>query len=169
MPKTLPLIMIGKWDAYHKVRRFFGNDDATYRKAAEWLGGRGLVEDWGCGCRWADQFFPEYRGVDGSGPFADVRADLALYQSSVPCALMRHVLEHDYRWRFVLQNFLASFTDRACIILFTPLVDVEQHGIAIDDIPNINLPRTEFMQAIAPYLVSQESVGEETVFYLEAL
>lgn len=161
------MTMLGKWDAYHDRLRFFGKDDATYRKAAEWLGGRGLVEDWGCGCRWAEQFFPLYRGIDGSGPFADARVDLARYRSSVPCAMMRHVLEHNDEWRLVLGNFLASFTERACIILFTPLVEREQRGLAIDDIPNINLPRDEFLATIQPFLVRAEAVGEEMVFYLE--
>ena len=159
--------MIGKWDAYHTVKRFFGRDDATYRRAAQWLAGRGLVEDWGCGCGWAEQFFPEYRGIDGSGPFAQERVDLRTYRSSVPCALMRHVLEHNDDWRLVLANFLASFQKRGCLILFTPLVEQEQRGLAIDDIPNINLPRDEFLSTIQPFLVKAEAIGEEMVFYLE--
>jgi hypothetical protein len=33
---------------------------------------------------------------------------------------MRHILEHNYEWARVLDNALASFTQRMALILFTP-------------------------------------------------
>jgi hypothetical protein len=94
--------------------------DETYRIAGQYLSGKGLVEDWGCGTTYARQFVAApYRGVDGAwSPWADEVVNLTEYRSSVPKILMRHVLEHNWEWRTVLENMLCSFTDRACLVLF---------------------------------------------------
>ena len=155
--------MIGKWE--HPTNRRFGESDESYKLAAEWLGEQ--VEDWGCGTAYAKQFFTEYRGVDGSGLFADEIADLQTYRSNVPYILTRHTLEHNYNWRVVLDNLLRSFTKRAVIVLFKPLEDKERVTSVCDSIPDIALPRDEFLDFINPWLVKRIDLTHETVFYLE--
>lgn len=130
----------GKWDGWHNTKkpRAFGNT-ASYALGAEWLADCELVEDWGCGSGWMTQFIPpeRYRGVDGSeSPFAEVTADLTKYRSEVPGIFMRHVLEHNYRWSDVLDNALASFTERMFLVLFTPLVE-ETHDTEFEDPPGV--------------------------------
>jgi len=98
----------------------YGNDDTSYIRAGLYLSGPGLVEDWGCGTTYARRFIgAPYSGIDGCvSKFADEQVDLSKYQTSVPKILMRHVLEHNWDWREILENLLNSFTDRACLILF---------------------------------------------------
>jgi len=100
----------------------YGSDDTSYLRAGMFLSGPGLVEDWGCGTTYARRFIgAPYRGVDGvRSKFAERQVDLAEYFSRVPKILMRHVLEHNWNWRDILENMLNSFTDRACLILFIP-------------------------------------------------
>jgi hypothetical protein len=100
----------------------YGEDDASYMRAGMFLSGPGLVEDWGCGTTYARRYIgAPYRGIDGvPSKFNDAQVDLATYRSKTPKALMRHVLEHNWDWRDVLENFLSSFTDRAVLILFLP-------------------------------------------------
>lgn len=119
----------GLWDRWYAIGldepQPFG-DTITYAAGVEWLAGCALVEDWGCGKGWLRTLIPpeRYRGVDGSRtPFADVVADLAEYRSRVPGVFMRHVLEHNQRWRGILRNAAASATERLFIVLFTPLVE----------------------------------------------
>lgn len=156
--------MLGKWDNYHTAIRPFG-DNGTYLKAASWLGPK--AEDWGCGCIWAKQFFEQYRGVDGSGPFADHRINLTQYWSKGWNILCRHVLEHNFEWRLILRNLLESFNKRACIVLFIPSEGKERVVAWERDIPYIALPREEFEGMLAPYLKSTEQAEEETIYFLE--
>ncbi|MGH2596131.1 MAG: hypothetical protein ACRDH7_09230 [Actinomycetota bacterium] len=98
-------------------------DTPTYRLAAGWLDGRHTIEDWGCGTAWARQFYTlgQYRGLDGTGSrFCDEVVDLRTYRSEVACITMRHVLEHNWDWRLIAQNFAASWTHRAALALFIP-------------------------------------------------
>lgn len=95
-------------------------DDHSYKLAGLYLSGKGLVEDWGCGTTWARRYIgAPYRGIDAAPtPWADVVTDLTQYNNGgVPKILMRHVLEHNWEWRAVLQNMLNSFTDRAMLLL----------------------------------------------------
>ena len=39
---------------------------------------------------------------------------------------MRHILEHNYEWARILDNALASFTERMALILFTPEQEVTE-------------------------------------------
>ena len=158
--------MLGKWDEHHVAIRRFGETDESYIKAAEWLGDS--VEDWGCGCIWAKQFFKQYRGVDGSGPFCDVRADLTEYLSHGYNILCRHVLEHNKNWRHILANLVASFDKRACIILSIPCEPVERVWTFERDIPYIHLDESTFKSHIESVLhhVDYLSTGE-TLYYLE--
>ena len=159
--------MIGLWDKHHTVGvRPFG-EAQTYTLAADWLRGHGLVEDWGCGAGYARQFFEDYRGVDGSGTFADLQCDLSSYTSSAPCILMRHVLEHNFGWRKILDNMLSSFTERAVVVNFQNLEADESVRCWEGDIPYIGLPRDDFMRRIQPLLADSIVCGDETCFLLK--
>jgi hypothetical protein len=94
--------------------------DESYKLAGGYLSGKGLVEDWGCGTTWARQYIhAPYRGIDGAwSRWTDEIVDLRTYTSSVPKILIRHVLEHNWDWRIVLNNALQSFNDRMMLILF---------------------------------------------------
>lgn len=119
---------LGKWDRWYAdldEPQPYG-DTVTYQIGADWLAGCSLVEDWGCGKGWMRRLIPDdrYRGVDGSRtPFADVIADLAVYRSDVAGVFIRHVLEHNYGWKKVLDGALMSARERLCLVLFTPLAD----------------------------------------------
>jgi hypothetical protein len=114
--------LYGEWNYFNVKEPFPYDDTISYRLAAEWVAGRGLVEDWGCGTAWMRRYVGGlYRGVDGAwSRFADVHADLRTYRSNVPCAVMRHVLEHNFDWRAIAANFTDSWHDRAALILFIP-------------------------------------------------
>lgn len=151
-------------------------DTPTYLLGAEWLADCELVEDWGCGKGWLRTLRPDgYRGVDGShSPFADEVADLTEYRSEVPGIFMRHVLEHNPEWEKVLDNALASFTERMALILFTPLAS-ETHDLEWEDppgVPNLSF-RLEDLTERMNCEVTMESVdspvkygGPETVLRL---
>jgi hypothetical protein len=99
-------------------------ETATYQMAAAFLADVDTVEDWGCGAGGFKRFClaPTYRGIDGSRtPHADEIVDLCAYRSTAEGILLRHVLEHNPRWLTMLDNALASFTRKLCLILFTPL------------------------------------------------
>jgi len=120
---------VGKWDTHYrgmKEPHAYGSL-ATYAAAAEWVKGCNPIEDWGCGPGWLKTVLVDpsaYVGVDGSAsPFADRIVDLTTYRSVCEGLILRHVLEHNYDWASILDNALASFTRRLCIILFTPLSD----------------------------------------------
>lgn len=168
----------GLWDQWystlHGETRPYGNTE-TYQLGAEWLRGCALVEDWGCGGGYARQFFTKgYRGIDGSRtPFADEVCDLAEYRSTVPGVFMRHVLEHDFRWERVLDNALASFTERMALILFTPLSD-RTHDLEWEDppgVPNLSFRLEDLTDRMPAYSVetlpSATKFGVETIFRLE--
>ncbi len=120
----LELEPVPDWGYKDMHRMFAYEDTSSYRFAAAWLDGRGTVEDWGCGTAWAKQFFTatdDYRGLDGTwSQFCDEVVDLRTYRSNVPCIMMRHVLEHNAEWRLIAENFAASWTDRAVLVMFIP-------------------------------------------------
>lgn len=132
----------GKWDRWYRL--LDGSPEpygltVTYELGADWLSPCETVEDWGCGKGWMRNHVPahRYRGIDGSQtPFADVVADLTAYRSNVAGVFMRHVLEHDWEWRRILDNALASARERFCLILFTPLAEVT-HEIAYAEDPGV--------------------------------
>lgn len=169
----------GKWTDYYRdlsAPRPY-DDETTYQLAADFLSDVELVEDWGCGsggfrpfCRVA------YRGVDGSpSKFADVVADLETYRSDVPAVMMRGVLEHNYRWRPILGNAIASFREKMCLVLFTPFAGTTRE-IGYDHdfgVPDIAFARDDIVAMLAPLEWSSEEniatgtqYGVEQVFYL---
>lgn len=124
-------------------RGYAGGDDITYLAAAEWLAGL-PVEDWGCGYGWFRQFHDAgYLGIDGTrSRWSDLVADLAEFRSSTPGLLLRHVLEHDHRWSQILDNAVASFTARMCLVLFTPLTDTTR--VIVEDVGGLGVPDISF-------------------------
>lgn len=175
--------MIGMWDGW-----WDGSPDSPYalgeittmRLAAEWLDEACVhVEDWGCGSAYAKRFFvnASYRGVDGSGPKADVIADLREYTSSVDGVLMRHVLEHNYEWRRVLENALRSAKKRLALIIFTPRMPATQvlrwnamRPDATIGVPDIGFAPFDLLTAIGDgWAVRETSHKTETVYGWERI
>lgn len=162
---------LGRWDRIYSLLE----DDrplpyamtVTYGLGAEWLADCASVEDWGCGMGWFRTLIEpdRYVGIDGSlTRHADVVADLADYRSNVSGIFMRHVLEHDFRWATVLDNALASFTQRMALILFTPLSSVGTYDMEWEEdpgVPNLSLDRSALIERFA---VANATWTEQTVF-----
>jgi hypothetical protein len=143
--------LYGTWDYGDAKEPYPYDDTPSYALAGAWVSGRGLVEDWGSGAGWMRQHIDgPYRGVDGAwSPFAEVQADLRTYCSDVPCAVMRHVLEHNPEWRTIAENFTDSWHDRAALVLFIPpqLTDTLMSG---EDwpIPDIAVSGPDLMEIL---------------------
>jgi hypothetical protein len=181
-----PVTNLGKWDRWYAL---LGDDPSpqpyaqtiTYELGVAWLDDCETVEDWGCGKGWLRTLIrpDRYRGIDGSAsPFADEIVDLADYRSSVPGVFMRHVIEHDMRWKEILANALASFTHRMVLILFTPLVE-QTHDIAWEadpGVPNLAFALDDLTTVFAEpdgvswhheTLATTSQFETETIFYLQ--
>jgi hypothetical protein len=120
---SAPATLYGPWNYGDRRQQFAYEDTESYAICAAWLDGHGTVEDWGCGVGWAKQFFDQspYIGIDGAwSRWCDVQADLRTYRSTVDCAMMRHVLEHNADWRTIAANFASSWTARAAVVFFIP-------------------------------------------------
>lgn len=119
-----------KWnDCYKSSNRHtsspFG-DTETYSKGNAFLINCNTVEDWGCGLGWFRKICTanKYIGIDGSDTaHLDVKADLTKYISKCEGIFMRHILEHNFQWKCILENACKSFTKRMVLVLFTPLVE----------------------------------------------
>jgi hypothetical protein len=173
---------LGKWDSWYsdltdEPRPYAATE--TYRLGADWLAPCSLVADWGCGGGFLTRYIePErYRGIDGSAtPFADVIADLAEYRSEAPGIFMRHVLEHDLRYADILDNALASFTERMALVLFTPLVESTHVAAWNDDpgVPDIAFALSDLTDPMdaagvlwsAETLATESHYGSETIIYM---
>lgn len=127
--KRSPFLYVGVKEPYR-----YGDDDTSYLVGGAFLSGDKLVEDWGCGAGYARKFiYAPYRGIDGcQSVFADEQVSLSTYTSKTPRLFMRHVLEHNWDWRIILENLINSFTDRAVIILFIPPGDKDVNLSASD-------------------------------------
>lgn len=171
----------GKWDRWYQgleEEAAYG-DTATYALGGEFLRDCSVIEDWGCGKGWFKKFVPHgrYRGIDGSHtPFAEKIVDLVNYHSQVPGIYMRHVLEHNYQWQFILANALRSFTERMVLVLFTPLSDVTKEIAYSPDpgVPDISFSLEELLSIFKAAdlkvefttLQTATQYGTETIFYL---
>jgi hypothetical protein len=102
--------------------------------------------------------------------------DLVAYRSRVPGVFIRHVLEHNDAWARILDNAVASFTERMVLILFTPERAATE---AIAFRPDIGVPDIAFRLADitarfppdVTYTVQQipsaTQYGGETILLLE--
>ncbi|MEZ5283923.1 MAG: hypothetical protein R2712_03755 [Vicinamibacterales bacterium] len=146
---------LGKWSHWYQdvgERAPYG-DTESYRLGAEFLADCPTVEDWGCGRGW----FATLRtgtciSVDGSAsPFVDRIVDLEAYVSRADGIFMRHVLEHNYGWRRILSNALASFTSRMVLVIFTPWSDDETKAIRFVErvgVPDIAFRRQDIVEML---------------------
>ena len=149
-----PSSNVGKWDELYKellpqdMGAFHYGDTVTYRMAAAFLADVIEVEDWGCGAGGFKRFCrARYVGLDGSKtPFADRIADLCTYTSRVEGIFMRHVLEHNYSWKQILDNAVSSFTKKLCLVLFTPF-GPETREIAHNRARFVDVPDLSFCRA----------------------
>jgi hypothetical protein len=181
---------VGKWNRWywkHKLRSYIPflkknvpiyGDSTTYQVAAEFLSDVSEVEDWGCGLGGFRRFCKtKYVGVDGSWTAScDRVVDLATYRSSTDGILLRHVLEHNYEWRTILQNAVASFRRKMCVVIFTPFSDRTHdiHWWPELQVPDISFDREELLGYFAGLSVrSQEGLktrsqyNVEHIFFLE--
>lgn len=181
---------LNKWDPWYKGLTKADKENPqpygtspTYEMGAEWLKDCAVVEDWGCGLGWARQFYREdqYVGIDGTkSPYVDEIDDLAVRDCDlVPGIFMRGVIEHDYRWEKILNNAYRLFTQRMCLVLFTPMT--RKGPVELDFMKQIGVPDLSFSyhNIIFPaydheiYWETEtiESLGTgygvETIFYME--
>lgn len=174
---------IGKWEGWHTAVKPFG-ETTSYELGVEWLADCERIEDWGAGAGFFSTLVQpdRYVGIDGSrGPKTSVIVDLTEHRSETPGLFMRHVLEHSYDWAAILDNALASFTERMFLVLFTPLAD-ETHDTEFEDppgVPNLSFRLEDLTDRFdcessfeelgnaMPYgLQTPKLVGTETVFRL---
>jgi len=170
--------MADRWN-YAQGDQFAYDEDTSYKLGLSFLDGAGeVVEDWGCGPGYAQRFLAKsrYVGVDGSAAEPNmVKADLQDYRSEADCIFIRHVLEHNWGWRAILTNAVASFRKRLVLIVFTPLGGGEKR---LDNngegaIPDLQLDREEILGFFAGCKVREETIksateyGTETIFYVE--
>lgn len=140
---------LGKWDPWYRAietKAPYG-DTESYRIGADFLEDCETVEDWGCGRGWFSTFRTKTcLGLDGSqSPFADLIVDLETYTSAVDGIFMRHVIEHNYRWRTILANALASFRKKMVLAIFTPWSDDETKEIRF--VERLGVPDISFRQS----------------------
>jgi hypothetical protein len=174
---------VGKWTVwYQDVEEPWPYGDTTsYEIGAAWLAECAIIEDWGCGPGWLRTLFPvdRYRGIDGTAsPYCDEVVDLVVYRSTIPGIFMRHVLEHNEAWAQILDNAVASFTERMVLILFTPERATTE---AIAFHPDIGVPDIAFRLAditsrfppdvvySVQWLPSATQYGGETIILLHRL
>jgi len=176
---------VGKWAERYRsiIESFPYGDDTTYIKGAEYLKDLRCVEDWGCGAGWFRTFIPagRYRGIDGSqSRFADITVDLTEYRSQAEGLFLRHVLEHNESWQLILENAMASFTQRMVLVLFTPFSDTttvlaqyEIPGSPGMFVPDISFSREDITSRLngcawhlQENLHTDTEYGVEHVFYI---
>jgi hypothetical protein len=172
---------IGKWATWYQDLEapWAYGDPTSYEIGAAWLAGCTLIEDWGCGAGWLRTLLPpeRYWGLDSTAsPFCDAVFDLVTYRSRVPGVFLRHVLEHNEAWARILDNAVASFTDRMVLILFTPERPVTEVIAWHSEIgvPDIAFRLTDLTDRFPPdvtytvhWIPSGTQYGEETILLLE--
>lgn len=172
---------LGKWDRWFAL---LGEEEEpfgltpTYQLGADYLAECATVEDWGCGKGWMRRLIPHarYRGLDGSwSRFADEVVDLEHYRSDVEGVFMRHVLEHNYGWRRILANAVASFSRRFVLVIFTPMGETTREIAFAPDpgVPDISFCVEDITSAFGPHHWSMQTLetatqyGTETIFLVE--
>lgn len=173
---------VGKWNIWYKnlaqIEAY--GDTITYTIGADFLSTCETVEDWGCGKGWFRKFRETgYIGLDGSQtPYADKVIDLTEYRSTVDGIFMRHVLEHNYEWKAVLENALESFREKMVLIIFTPFSDETKEIAFFPEIgvPDISFSKEELQNIIKDHkcnytlregLETDTAYGVEHIFLIE--
>ena len=182
--------MSDKWNEWYKditsndLGSFRYGNTITYELGYNFLQSCDKIEDWGCGTGGFKVLFNnntvnKYIGVDGSKtPFANIKTDLTSYNSNVDGIFMRHVLEHNYEWKLILENACKSFKQKMCLVLFTPFSDETKeiahnlkHGV---DVPDISFDKNELINIFERYNIKYELITLNTqtgydvehIFYL---
>lgn len=146
---------VGRWEKGYTTMtepKCYG-DEEGYVEAAAWLDDLDTVEDWGCGGAYARRFFKHasYLGIDGSkSPLNDITEDLLKRDSKPDGILMRHVLEHNLRWKRLLTNAHKCAQKRLLVVMFTDWGPATIYPTDPDGIPCIEFQATEFFQVIGP-------------------
>lgn len=167
---------MGKWN-YGATPQFPYGDETSYRKAMEFLDGPYIIEDWGCGTAWANKFVKRgrYIGIDGSWSMhCDLVTDLRKYRSSSAGGiLIRHILEHSWDWRKILENALASFQKKFALILFTPfseetqVIQMVKVGGGGAEVPDISFRKEDLTDLLRQYPYTEESLATATQYGVE--
>jgi len=165
-------------------------DSITFNKGFDWLHSCDTIEDWGCGSGGFKRLFVQknpnilidqpitktnkYIGIDGSiTPFADIKTDLVNYKSNVEGIFLRHVLEHNYQWKEILINACSSFSEKFCLVLFTPFSDITKeinhnliHGI---DVPDLSFKLEDITDIISlnNCIFTYETIITDTAYNVE--
>lgn len=182
--------MADKWNEWYKhltpddLGCFRYGNTITYDLGYEFLKDCNTIEDWGCGVggfkkKFINEDSIKYTGIDGSKtPFSDIKTNLITYISNVDGIFMRHVLEHNYDWKIILENACKSFTKKMCLVLFTPFSNTTteithnlKHGV---DVPDLSFDKNELIHIFEKfninYVLNTFNTGTgyniEHVFYL---
>jgi hypothetical protein len=177
--------MADKWNDWYEnltsndLGSFRYGNTATYELGYNFLKDCDKIEDWGCGAGGFKYFFLQensnkYIGIDGSKtPFADIKTDLISYISNVDGIFMRHVLEHNYQWKLILENAIKSFQKKMCLILFTPFSDETKeiahnlnHGV---DVPDLSFSKNELIHLFEQNNIEYKltTINTETGYNIE--
>jgi len=177
--------MADKWNDWYKdltlsdCGSFRYGDTITYELGYKFLQTCDKVEDWGCGVGGFKRFFlnedlNRYLGVDGSNtPFSDIKADLTCYISNIDGIFMRHVLEHNYHWKKILENACKSFNNKMCLVLFTPFrnetIEIAHNLKHNVDVPDISFDKNELINIFEKYNIKYEllTVNTSTGYNIE--
>jgi len=169
------------WDYKRLYVAPSGGDGRTYEEAAAWLAALDchIVQDWGCGTAWAKKFFMQrgirYVGLDYAPGYADEIRDLAEYVGETDGIVMRHLLEHNFTWKVILRNALASCRHLA-LVIFTPFTRGAEptHVIAwnrLEGVPDLSLNKAELTGNFGLWaerrLETPTQYGEETIFIVQ--
>lgn len=168
--------MKNRWNYQGLGQVQYGSHD-SYQVARNWLDFPGwTVEDWGCGCAYARKFFTmsKYIGIDGSkNDFADICQEDVIERKSTPEGIMlRHVLEHNERWKELLANALNCFQRRMVIVFFidfgpeTKIInrtaDPKYPGVV-----DIQFKRSDIQDMIAPFYKTELRVDSDILLFCE--
>jgi hypothetical protein len=164
--------MTDKWNKWYNgltkedIGAFRYGDTITYKLGYDFLKTCDTIEDWGCGVGGFKRLFSnedlhKYTGIDGSKtPIADKKEDLTKYISNVDGIYMRHVLEHNYDWKLILENACKSFNKKMCLVLFTPFSNVSKeiahnlkHGV---DVPDLSFNKDELLSIFEKHNITHE-------------
>lgn len=134
------------------------------------------VEDWGCGHgQLAAYLAPHqtYVGVDASAASAaQVLADLRTYRSQADGIFCRGVMEHCPDWSLVVDNLVASFVQRAVLVVWLPFADCPSVDLS-SWAPTVRLTREDLEPHLAGCRWQERAVPnhkaayDETLFLLE--
>lgn len=158
---------------YGTSPQFPYGDETSYHKAMEYLDGPHVIEDWGSGTSWAKRFVKRgrYIGIDGSRSMhCDLVADLRMYRSTADAILIRHILEHNWEWKKILENALASFQKKFALVLFTPFGnETRSIGSTKENVPDLSFRKEELIEYLKPFSFTEESIQSGTQYGVEHL